>query len=103
VALGAARPRPPCAVPSGYSSGVEWELPSDRSFELAERRRKERLAVEEAGGGQAEGFELSEQELIDHASHGDLQTPARIIFDAGPEEEPASAEYGEADTEHQVD
>jgi hypothetical protein len=78
-------------------------MPSDWSFELAERRRKERLAVEEAGGGQSEGFELSEQELIEHASHGDQQTPARIIFDAGPEEEPPGTEYGEADEEHQVD
>ena len=78
-------------------------MPSDWSFELAERRRKERLAVEEAGGGESEGFELTEQELIEHASHGDQQTPARIIFDAGPQEEPPGAEYGEADEEHQVD
>jgi hypothetical protein len=82
---------------------VDANPPSDRSFELAERRRKERLAVEEAGGGESEGFELSEQELIEHASHGDQQTPARIIFDAGPQEEPPGAVYGEADEEHQID
>ena len=35
-------------------------LPPDRMLELAERRRKERLAVEEAGGGESEGFELTE-------------------------------------------
>jgi hypothetical protein len=78
-------------------------LPPDRMLELAERRRKERLAVEEAGGGESEGFELTEQELIQHASHGDEQTPARIIYDAGPEEESASSVYGEADEEHQGD
>jgi hypothetical protein len=82
---------------------VDLELPPDRGFELAERRRKERLAVDEAGGGEAEGFELSEQELIEHASHGDEQTPARIIFDAGPEEEPPGAVYGDADEEHLLD
>jgi hypothetical protein len=72
-------------------------------LELSERRRKERLAVEEAGGGQSEGFELTEQELIQHASHGDDQTSARIIYDAGPEEEPPGSVYGEADEEHQLD
>jgi len=76
---------------------------SDPLTDLAERRRKERLAVEEAGGGEAEGFELSEQELIEHASHGDEHTPARIMYDAGPQEEPASSVYSEADEEHLAD
>ena len=72
--------------------------------DLAERRRNERLAVEEAGGGQSEGFELAEQELIDHASHSDQQTPARIMRDAqGPDEESTASVYGEADEEHQAD
>ena len=78
-------------------------LPPDPRIDLAERRRKERQAVEEGGGGQAEGFELSEQELIEHASHGDENTPARIIYDAVPQEEPDRAVYGEADEEHQRD
>ena len=77
--------------------------PADPLFELADRRRKERLAVEEAGGGQAEGFELTELELIQHASHGDEQTLACIMYDAGPEEEAASSVYSEADEEHQAD
>lgn len=80
------------------------ELPTDPLLELTERRRRERLAVEEAGGGQAEGFELAEQELIQHASHGDEHTPARITQDAtSEEEEPADAAYGEADAEHLAD
>jgi hypothetical protein len=82
---------------------VGFELPPEPIVDLAERRRKERLAVEEAGGGESEGFELSEQELIQHASHGDEQTPARIIYDAGPEEEPPGTTYGEADEEHLLD
>jgi hypothetical protein len=75
----------------------------DPLVELAERRRKERLAVEEAGGGEAEGFELTEQELIRHASHGDEQTTARIMYDAGPDEESPSSVYSEADEEHLAD
>jgi uncharacterized protein HemY len=78
--------------------------PGDPQFERAERRRNERMAVEEAGGGQSEGFELSEQELIQHASHGDEQTLACVMYDAGPEEEEeASSVYSEADEEHQAD
>lgn len=76
------------------------EFPSDPMLELTERRRRERIAVEEAGGGQAEGFELAEQELIEHASHGDEHAPARITQDAPPEEERADSAYGEADSEH---
>lgn len=76
------------------------EFPSDPLLELTERRRRERIAVEEAGGGQAEGFELAEQELIEHASHGDEHAPARITQDAPPEEEQPDAAYGEADSEH---
>jgi hypothetical protein len=75
----------------------------DDFAELTARRREERLPVEEAGGGQAEGFELSEQELIDHASHGDEHRPFRIMRDAGPQEEVADSVYGEADEEHHVD
>jgi len=70
---------------------------------LEERRRLERVAVDEAGGGESEGFELAEQELIEHASHGDEHTPARIIRDAGPDEEQDSAVYGEADEEQLPD
>jgi hypothetical protein len=82
---------------------MDDKMQPDPLLELDERRRKERMAVEEAGGGQSEGFELTEQELIQHASHGDEHTPARIMYDAGPEEEPATSEYGEADEEHQAD
>jgi len=56
--------------------------------------------VDEAGGGESEGFELAEHDLIDHASHGDEHTPARIMRDAGPDEDSADSVYGEADSEH---
>lgn len=65
-----------------------------------ERHREERRSVEEAGGGESEGFELAEQELIEHTSHGDEHRPARIMRDAdGPEEESCQSVYGEADSE----
>jgi hypothetical protein len=83
-----------------YASSVDLEETPDALSELSKRRREERMAVEEGGGGESEGFELSEQELIDHASHGDEHRPFRIIRDAGPEEEPSSSVYGEADEEH---
>lgn len=61
--------------------------------------------MEEAGGGESEGFELAEQDLVEHASHGDEHTPARIMRDAGREEREASADsvYGDADSEHHSD
>jgi len=67
--------------------------------ELAKRRSEERRAVEEAGGGESEGFELAEHDLIEHASHGDEHSTMRILRDAEPEEELTDAVYGEADEE----
>ena len=83
----------------------------DRIDELELRRREARRAVEEGGGGESEGFELAEEELIEHASHGDEHTPTRIMLDAASEREtagPAEGEadegvYGEADEEYKPD
>ncbi len=77
------------------------DLPSDPLLDLDERRRKEREAVNEAGGGQSEGFELAEQELIEHTSHGDGHATSKISRDAYAEgeEESSEAEYGEPDEE----
>jgi hypothetical protein len=84
-----------------YAPEMDAEDEPDPLLDLEDRRRKERMPVEEGGGGQAEGFELSEQELIDHSSHGDEQKPSRIIRDAGAEEdEESDAVYGEPDEEH---
>ena len=76
---------------------------SELDGRLAERRSEERRPVEEAGGGESEGFELAEQELIEHASHGDEHNPFRIIRDARGDEERTDSEYGEADEEHLPD
>ncbi len=75
----------------------------DPLMDLTERRREERRAVEEAGGGESEGFELAEQDLIDHASHADDAAPTQILTDAGRNEEPSESTYGEADEERKPD
>jgi hypothetical protein len=82
---------------------MDEDTPSEPTVSRAQRRREERRAVDEAGGGESEGFELAEQALIENTSHGDEHTPARIMRDAGPSEEFASSEYGEADREHHAD
>ena len=76
-------------------------MTDDESFDntpLEARRREEWRAVEEAGGGVSEGFELAEDDLIEHASHGDDVMTSRILQDAGTlDEERGGAVYGEAD------
>jgi hypothetical protein len=60
--------------------------------------------VREAGGGEAEGFEEAERELIEHASHGDQHAARRVIEDAPHEFDDArAAPGGEADEEEQPD
>jgi hypothetical protein len=81
----------------------EYQNP-ELDADLARRRAEERRAVEEAGGGESEGFELAEEELIEHASHGDEHSPTRIIRDAeGDDEERTDSVYGEADEERVSD
>lgn len=56
-----------------------------------------RRPLVEGGEGEAEGFELAEDLLIENASHGDQKRfPGR---DAGAPEEPTDAAYGEPDEE----
>lgn len=77
---------------------------SDLSDAMAARRREERRPVEEAGGGEAEGFEQSEELLVEHASHGDQHTTQPILRDSSKRDEQASSldpmTFGEADSEH---
>ncbi len=55
----------------------------------------------EAGEGESEGFEQAEEELIEHASHGDQHAARRAIEDAPLEEsdDARAAGSGEADFE----
>ncbi len=78
----------------------KFDDPNDPAFE----------AVREAGGGESEGFELAEEQLIEHASHGDEHGTTKILTDAaelGDEAERVPADdaglYGDADAEHPED
>jgi len=58
----------------------------------------------EAGEGESEGFELAEDDLIEHASHGDQHGTSRIGFDSIDEAEESDPDvYGEADAEEDPD
>ena len=65
---------------------------------LEQRRKDERRAVEEAGGGEAEGFEQAEEALIEHAEHTAGEGTPRPD-QLGEEAEPDPATYGEPDEE----
>jgi len=75
----------------------------DAARELDLRRAEARRAVDEAGGGESEGFELAEEELIEHTSHGDEHASTRIIQDSSEDVENGDATYGEADEELKPD
>jgi hypothetical protein len=56
--------------------------------------------VYEAGGGEQEGFEQSEDDLIEAASHGDsAPDPSQAAFRAEEESDLSTARYGEPDEE----
>ena len=59
--------------------------------------------LEEAGQGEAEGFEIAEQDLIDNAEYQNEEgIPELDQFESEPEEgEPG--DYGEADEERVAD
>jgi hypothetical protein len=60
----------------------------------------EQRPLVEAGEGEAEGFELAEDLLVEHASHGDEQSAHAVLHHQGlPEEEQAARADGEADHE----
>lgn len=63
--------------------------------DLQRRREEEQRPVREAGGGQAEGFEQAEEELVEHASHG--EETGLHIFPAEIESDLSGAVYGEPD------
>ncbi len=77
----------------------KFDDPNDPAFE----------AVREAGGGESEGFEIAEEQLIEHASHGDEHGTTKILNDAESftEEERTPDDdigtYGDADTERPED
>jgi hypothetical protein len=78
--------------------------PEAELADLEYRRREAWRSVREAGGGEQDGFEMAEEELIEHTSHGDLHSPSRIMRDAAGETDQTIEEtYGEADEEIKPD
>jgi hypothetical protein len=64
-----------------------------------------RRPVDEAGGGEAEGFEKAEEELRENAEHGQLRPrdPNRDVFTPEEESDLAGGEYAEADDARTAD
>jgi hypothetical protein len=61
-------------------------------------------AIAEAGGGESEGFELAEEQLIDNASHGGGRAdPIGDAFTPEVEADERTAVDGEADEERVPD
>jgi hypothetical protein len=56
--------------------------------------------VEEAGGGESEGFEEAEAELIERAENPHGPSPIKDAEGLDEEPEALDAEYGEADEEY---
>jgi len=60
--------------------------------------------VREAGGGEQEGFEIAEHDLVRNASHDDgAALPALDAFTPERESDRATAQYGQADEEASSD
>ena len=73
-----------------------------RKHDRERERREARKVVEDAGGGEAEGFEQAEAALRRQAENReDGRNPK---YDAGrPEAGPPTGVYGEADHEHSTE
>jgi hypothetical protein len=87
------------------SDSDDFPSGEDRLRDLEQHRRESRRAVEEAGGGESEGFELAEEELIEHTSHGDQHSTGLIMRDGASDDAPDKDDqlYGEADEELKAD
>ena len=68
-------------------------------METPEERQKDPAwqAVDEAGGGEQEGFEQSEEQLRENAEHGEHSSALTEGIPDSAEEERAGAAYGDAD------
>jgi hypothetical protein len=74
--------------------------PGSESASAEESPDEAQRPLVEGGQGEAEGFEQAEQELIEHASHGDQHAARRVDEDAPAQSEDVVAqEAGEADHE----
>jgi hypothetical protein len=64
---------------------------------LEQRRSEESRPLEESGQGVAEGFEQAEEDLIEHASHGDPAPDPEDLAGVPEDARAADSAYGEPD------
>jgi hypothetical protein len=67
------------------------------SEDREQKRAEERRPVEEAGGGEAEGFEQAERDLVEQASHGEGGGDPRSDESEADEDDRATNTYSEPD------
>jgi hypothetical protein len=79
------------AAEAGAAAGSIGGRAGDEDLDPAQR------PLAEGGEGEAEGFELAEEDLIEAAEHGDSQ--ADPLADAFTPESDRGGQYGEADHE----
>lgn len=77
---------------AGEAAQIGGRVPEEEG--LAPSRR----ALVESGEGVSEGFELAEEDLIEHASHGDQQSARPAYHHRDDRDERAEEESGEADS-----
>jgi hypothetical protein len=73
---------------------IGGKVPKEEDWDPAQQ------ASLEGGGGVAEGFELAEEDLIEHASHGDQQSARPGYHHRDDREEEGEEQGGEADSFH---
>jgi hypothetical protein len=78
----------------GGSGGAEAYVEDGEKVDPAQ------IPLMEAGEGESEGFEQSEEALIENASHGDQHSAGRILEDAPGDESARGTQAGEGDAEH---
>lgn len=85
------------AAEAGSIGGkVNYDPPLEDDYEVDPAQRP----LIEGGEGESEGFELAEEALEEHASHGDQHAARRVIEDAeGYNEDARATDGGEADEE----
>jgi hypothetical protein len=93
----AARQEREAAAAAGAIGGRPPDL---GGADTGERIDEAMRAVYEAGGGEAEGFELAEHDLVRNASHDDgAGYPERDAFTPEVEADLSGADFGEGDEE----
>jgi hypothetical protein len=85
------------AEAAAEAADIGAEHPGDDELPPGESRDPARRAVEEAGGGEAEGFELAEAELVDRAENAGGPSPW-VDRERVSEDDRAEREYGESDS-----